>query len=48
MMKDSNKEHKTLAELKKMSHQKDFHFKIGRLNFKTPLKVFLETCNEKF
>ena len=48
MMKDSNKEHKTLAELKKMSHQKDFHFNIGRLNFKTPLKVFLETCNEKF
>ena len=47
-MKESNKEHKTLAELKELSHKKDFPFKIGRLNFKTPLKAFLDLCNENF
>ena len=47
-MKESIKEHKTLSELKKLSHEKDFAFKIGRLNFNTPLKVFLETCKQDF
>lgn len=48
MLKESNKEHKTISELKKLSHDKDFDFKIGRLNFETPLKLFLDKCNEKF
>lgn len=47
-MKESNKEHKSLNELKEMSHKNDFKFKMGRLNFNTPLKSFLDTCNEDF
>ena len=48
MMKESNKEHKSLSELKELSHKNDFDFKIGRLNFDTPLKLFLDKCKEKF
>lgn len=40
--------HKTLADLIVQSHKKDFDFKVGRLNFQTPLKVFLDTIKEKF
>ena len=39
---------KSLSDLKKMSHEFDFQFTIGRLNFDTPLKLFLDLINEKF
>ena len=39
---------KSLSELKKMSHKFDFSFKVGRLNFDTPLKLFLDLIKEKF
>ena len=39
---------KSLSDLKKMSHEFDFKFTIGRLNFDTPLKLFLDLINEKF
>jgi hypothetical protein len=48
-MKESTiKEHRTLNELKELSHRKDFKFKMSSLNFQTPLKKFLDTCNENF
>ena len=40
--------HKTLQELMEKSYKKDFHFKIGKLNFETPLKVFLDKIKENF
>ena len=42
------KEHKSLNELKELSYKNDFEFQIGRLNFKTPLKDFLDLLKEKF
>ena len=42
------KEHKSLSELRELSHKNDFDFKIGMLNFNTPLKTFLDFCKEKF
>ena len=48
-MKEANKEHKTISELKALSNKYDFKFKIGSLNFETPLNKFLrETCKEEF
>ena len=41
MMKESNKDQKSLNELKTLSHKFDFDFKIGNLNFNTPLNHFL-------
>ena len=42
------KEHKSLNELKALSHKNDFPFQIGRLNFKTPLKDFLDLLKVNF
>ena len=43
-----SKEHKSLNELKELSLKNDFDFHIGRLNFKTPLKNFLDSLKESF
>jgi hypothetical protein len=49
MSKEPNKEQKPLNELKKMSHKFDYNFKVGRLNFNTPLNIYLkEFCKEEF
>ena len=49
MTKEPNKEQKPLNELKKMSHKFDYNFKVGRLNFNTPLNIYLtEFCKEEF
>lgn len=42
MIKETNKEQKPLNELKKMSHKFDYNFKVGRLNFNTPLNIYLK------
>lgn len=49
-MKDSTKEHKakSLSELKQLSYKNDIIFKIGRLNFETPLKKFLDSVHQTF
>ena len=48
-MKESNKDQKSLNELKTLSHKFDFDFKIGNLNFNTPLNHFLTNiCKESF
>lgn len=49
MIKEPSKEIKPLSELKKMSHKFDYNFKVGRLNFNTPLNIYLkEYCKEEF
>lgn len=49
MIKESNKEQKSLSELKELCHKFDYNFKVGGLNFNTPLNIFLkEFCNEEF
>jgi hypothetical protein len=49
MSKDPPKEHKSLSELKNLSHKFDFDFKVGAINSETPLNKFLKNvCEESF
>ena len=49
MSKEPPKEHKSLSELKNLSHRFDFDFKVGAINSETALNKFLKNvCEESF